>query len=64
MTLDELRATYNNAWEISTEPVAYVFAWRRVPLTPNQLGATSVNVLHAWDLDELTEKLEEQETPK
>ncbi|MEV0620711.1 hypothetical protein AB0I81_45815 [Nonomuraea sp. NPDC050404] len=61
ITLDELQEKYKATWEINTDSIACVYAWRHVALAPKRLGDGSANVLRAWDLDELAEKLAEQE---
>ncbi|WP_327585032.1 hypothetical protein OHA25_56600 [Nonomuraea sp. NBC_00507] len=59
-TVDELQAKYDT-WEIITDLANGVAAWRRTHLRPAQLGRDGVNVMCAWDLDDLAQKLADQE---
>ncbi|MFI7610683.1 hypothetical protein ACIBP6_05520 [Nonomuraea terrae] len=60
--VEELEAQYGRTWVIRTDLAIGVAAWRRVNLPANRLGRTGVNVLAAGDLDELGDKLAEQES--
>ncbi|MGP3964498.1 hypothetical protein ACTWPT_51920 [Nonomuraea sp. 3N208] len=59
---DKLRSVYGNAWEICTDVPDVLYAWRHENLA--KLDGHLVNVLRAGDIDELANKLAEQEAPQ
>jgi hypothetical protein len=60
-SVDELRAVYGRTWEVSTELVCGVAAWRHANLPRTMFNAGLINVICASDLDELADKLAEQD---
>ncbi|MFC4012600.1 hypothetical protein ACFOY2_35585 [Nonomuraea purpurea] len=61
ITVDELRERFGKTWEIATDLALGVAAWRHTDVTNARYKAGLVNVLRGWDLDELAQKLAEQD---
>jgi hypothetical protein len=60
-SVDGLRAAYGRTWEISTELVCGVAAWRHANLPRTLFDGGLVNIICASDLNELSDKLAEQD---
>jgi hypothetical protein len=62
ITLEELQGRHRWTWEISTELLSGVAAWRYTGVTPAMYQAGLLNVVLAGDLEELAKQLAQQDS--